>query len=165
MSTGGCHSCESMCGLISVRHDSCLHYCDECAIINYGFLNCKENMMTDNFNQLEAVYAPVNGFYGKAWVYNGDGYKVLVSYGNALTAVNTDTENASFAFSVDTKDLTPTALRHVREFLKQNGFPRNKFMDSELKGMSANNECTVDRNDARLVAAQSAWDSEKPDRK
>lgn len=65
--------------------------------------------------QLEAKYDARNSFYGKAKVEMEDHNKTLYSYGQAVVTVDPE-------FHVATRhidDMSPTTLRHVKEFLKQ----------------------------------------------
>jgi hypothetical protein len=68
-------------------------------------------------DELECIHDPHKSFYGKA-VYITDGNKLyLKSYNTIVGYINKRTKKAVF---YDTYSVT--TLRHIREFLAQNGF-------------------------------------------
>lgn len=113
--------------------------------------------MTSVIEELKAEYEPVNGFYGKAYVVSINDDRVLVSYKNPLVAVNKDGGN--LVLSVEPRELTPTALRHVREFLKQNGYENQKLVNSEIKKLHDDSKCEVNKDDARFTDAKEAFNA------
>lgn len=70
--------------------------------------------------ELEALYDSRKSFYGKARVeIRDDGTKMLWSYNTHVASIKPDTKPMVF-------DLySATTTRHIKEFLKQNGFDAN----------------------------------------
>lgn len=69
---------------------------------------------------LETQFDNAKSFYGKAQVEYSDCGKDLYSYGTHVAGVFVDFDNKRVAFVNDT--YSATTLRHIKEFLKQNGF-------------------------------------------
>ena len=69
--------------------------------------------------ELVPRYDSCKSFYGKAVVRKHDDYSTLVSYKTDVAVVKF-TDN-KFSVQVLEDVLTPTTLRHVKEFLKQHG--------------------------------------------
>lgn len=55
-------------------------------------------------------------FYGKAWVRNNDGVLELISYTTRVACIYADKTARVYG------TYSNTTLRHIKEFLKQNGF-------------------------------------------
>lgn len=70
---------------------------------------------------LVPLYSPQKSFGGKAWIRFFDkGYRVLVSYATEICCYNPAT--GSLELLCLESDLTPTTMKHLREFLAQSGF-------------------------------------------
>lgn len=67
--------------------------------------------------ELEARYDSRASFYGKARIDESDGYKKLISYSTEVACLNT-AGNKAFVYGT----YSATTLRHIKEFLLQNGF-------------------------------------------
>ena len=64
---------------------------------------------------LEAIYDSRNSFYGKAKIELDGNQIILYSYGTLVAFIEND-------IAYITGDYTQTTLRHIKEFLLQNGF-------------------------------------------
>jgi hypothetical protein len=64
---------------------------------------------------LEARYDARQSFYGKAVVEEEDGKKTLISYSTKVATIENGVAKVSGTYSA-------TTLRHIKEFLLQNGF-------------------------------------------
>ena len=64
---------------------------------------------------LEARYDKCKSFYGKAKVQEANGKKVLISYNTQVCSIDAD------GFHRIWDDYSATTMRHVNEFLNQNG--------------------------------------------
>lgn len=73
--------------------------------------------------ELKAIYDSRNSFYGKATVTEDARGKYLTSY-NTVVARITDKNNGYIipAYAEVYGTYSQTTLRHIKEFLKQNGF-------------------------------------------
>ena len=69
--------------------------------------------------ELQAIYDGKQSFYGKAYTKTEGENKNLYSYG-AIVAVISYNESSKVARVLDTH--SQTTLRHIKEFLKQEGF-------------------------------------------
>lgn len=78
--------------------------------------------MTTFYERLLApLYSPQKSFGGKARVRFFDkGYRVLVSYTTEICCFNPTTGHLEMLCLES--DLTPTTMKHLREFLAQSGF-------------------------------------------
>jgi hypothetical protein len=77
-----------------------------------------------NFYELYPEYSRQQSFYGKALVEDReDGNKVLYSYMTIVAKYNPKEKTAKIYGGYAYDNLTATTLRHIREFLKQNGMP------------------------------------------
>ena len=65
--------------------------------------------------ELEVIYASQKSFYKKAFVENEKGLKNLYSYGTLVATIQGQECRVYGTYS-------PTTLRHIKEFLKQEGF-------------------------------------------
>ena len=71
---------------------------------------------------LKPEHTPQKSFYKKALVFDDGKAKVLVSYETPVVVV---VGNVFFKLQCDDRYTTsPTTMRHIREFLIQNGFER-----------------------------------------
>jgi hypothetical protein len=71
--------------------------------------------------ELKPIYDSRNSFYKKAFVYEYGNEKVLKSYGTTVAIVR-GTGSDRRAELTSYFDFSATTLRHVKEFLKQEGF-------------------------------------------
>jgi len=76
--------------------------------------------------ELEAIHDSRKSFYGKAKVRTVGNRSTLISYGTEVAYI----EDGK-AVVIDT--YSPTTLRHIREFLQQEGFPigTKSFIENE----------------------------------
>jgi hypothetical protein len=65
--------------------------------------------------ELEVRYATQKSFYGKATMMHQDEKLVLISYSTIVATIENGIATVFGTYS-------PTTLRHIKEFLKQNGF-------------------------------------------
>jgi hypothetical protein len=65
--------------------------------------------------KLQPKYNRQKSFYGKAYVYDKDGKKILRSYSTDVAYIENGKAVVRGTYSV-------TTLRHIKEFLQQNGF-------------------------------------------
>jgi hypothetical protein len=65
--------------------------------------------------QLSPRYDSRKSFYGKARVYEENGNKVLISYTTKVAEIK---DNKPIVYGT----YSSTTLRHIKEFLKQNGY-------------------------------------------
>lgn len=87
--------------------------------------------MNYNFYELPVVYDARASFYGKAQVIIDGDKKILKSYESLVCMV----ENGQVFFNKDIESLTSqTTLRHIKDFLKQNGFNEYEAKKDILKG-------------------------------
>ena len=90
----------------------------------------KESKKINESPLLEPKHDARKSFYGKAEVVEEDGDKVLYSYGTKVAKITKDNKVELLSGSLpETRGYkvmlwcySPTTLRHVKEFLKQNGF-------------------------------------------
>lgn len=66
--------------------------------------------------ELSAQYDSRNSFYGKARVNNNDGDLELISYNTRVAVIYPDNTVSVYG------TYSSTTLRHIKEFLLQNGF-------------------------------------------
>lgn len=79
---------------------------------------------------LEVVYGSQKSFYGKAVViYKEDGSKLLRSYNTIVAGITA--EGAAEVYGT----YSPTTLRHIKDFLKQNGFAADSKKEIEKRYM------------------------------
>lgn len=64
---------------------------------------------------LEVVYDSRKSFYGKAKVRQEGNKKTLISYSTEVATIEDGKATVNGTYS-------PTTLRHIKDFLKQNGF-------------------------------------------
>ena len=64
---------------------------------------------------LETIYDKRNSFYNKAMIEHKGNILKLYSYNTLVAEIK---ENKAFVYGT----YSPTTLRHIKEFLKQNGF-------------------------------------------
>jgi len=77
-----------------------------------------------NFYELHPEYDSRQSFYGKALVEEKEnGEQVLYSYMTIVAKCNPKEKTAKIYGGYEYENLTNTTLRHIREFLKQNGMP------------------------------------------
>lgn len=77
-----------------------------------------------HFYELSPVYDSRQSFYGKALVEETENRdKVLYSYMTIVSKYNPKEKTAEIYGGYAYDNLTATTLRHIREFLKQNGMP------------------------------------------
>lgn len=69
----------------------------------------------NNTYELNTVYDSRKSFYGKAKVEETETAKHLISYSTKVASIEGDKATVNGTYS-------PTTLRHIKEFLKQNGF-------------------------------------------
>lgn len=82
---------------------------------NSSSMTDKDRMTIRNSYSLNPQYDSRKSFYGKATVTTENGRKTLKSY-------DTDVAYIENGKAVVTNTQSPTTVRHVKEFLKQNGF-------------------------------------------
>lgn len=92
--------------------------------------------LKENIEVLEPQYSGRNSFYGKAFVETDGNKKTLTSYKTKIMTL----EDGKITMLCDEDALSQTTLRHIREFLKQNGIeplPRKELVklinDKNLK--------------------------------
>lgn len=77
-----------------------------------------------HFYELHPEYSRQQSFYGKALVEEKEnGEQVLYSYMTIVAKCNRKKQTAKIYGGYEYDNLTATTLRHIREFLKQNGMP------------------------------------------
>jgi hypothetical protein len=67
--------------------------------------------------ELSAIYDSRKSFYGRAKVRTEDNEITLISYSTKVVTINTDTKKVTIHGFY-----SRTTLRHIKEFLKQNGY-------------------------------------------
>lgn len=75
----------------------------------------RERLHMKNTYELNTVYDSRKSFYGKARVEETETAKHLISYTTRVATIENDKATVNGTYS-------PTTLRHIKEFLKQNGF-------------------------------------------
>jgi hypothetical protein len=82
--------------------------------------------MVRTINKLDVRYDSRKSFYGKAEVIvYVDGTKQLKSYNTIVAEISTEGKAEVFG------TYSPTTLRHIKEFLKQNGFSADSKKEIE----------------------------------
>lgn len=83
-----------------------------------------------NLVQLEPKFENVKSYYRKAYVrYYDNGDSALVSYGTLVAAIKNNRPRVYMIYSAAT-------LRHIKEYLKQNGFEaknKQQVLDNYFK--------------------------------
>lgn len=100
-------------------------------IINTADVN-ECNKVDEEIKKLEPEFDGRKSFYGKAKVESEDDVKVLYSYGYAVCAIAGDFGPVLLRDGYANYASSATTMRHVREFLKQNGYdvyPVSKMSD------------------------------------
>lgn len=100
---------------------------------------------------LDPQYDSRDSFYGKAEVVEEDGDKVLYSYGTKVAKITKDNKVELLSGSLpETRGYkvmlwcySPTTLRHVKEFLKQNGFKAESKSQMEKDYLRKNESCNL----------------------
>lgn len=77
----------------------------------------EESTINEETNDLSPEYSNNKSFYGKAKVEDENGVKTLISYETPILKL----EDGNITMLCKPEHLTQTTLRHVREFLQQNG--------------------------------------------
>jgi hypothetical protein len=82
--------------------------------------------MVKTISSLEVRYDSRKSFYGKAEVIDYiDGTKQLKSYNTIVAEISREGKAEVFG------TYSPTTLRHIKEFLQQNGFPAGSKKEIE----------------------------------
>lgn len=101
---------------------------------NAGMLEESKELKEEPIYGLDPQYDARNSFYGKAQVEINNGVQTLYSYNTKVAEISKDGKVTLF----DAWNKSQTTLRHVKEFLKQNGYKADS-----LKQMTKDyvNEC------------------------
>ena len=73
-----------------------------------------------NEKELLPIYDDAKSFHGKAWVFSGHKTLLLKSYDTYTAGI--DLTNSTVKLFNKPNAFSNTSLRHLKEFLKQNGF-------------------------------------------
>lgn len=91
--------------------------------------NAERNNEVSKYLEQDLIpqYDAKASYHGKAKVTTIAGHKVLVSNGTNVASIITDRQGREQAYIFD-PDMNGTALRHTKEFLRQNGFKADTKM-------------------------------------
>ena len=81
------------------------------------YIKDSEFKKSENINELKPIFGHVKSFYKKAYVINEDDLLKLRSYNTIVASINKK-ESVAIVYG----DYSQTTLRHIKDFLKQNGF-------------------------------------------
>lgn len=90
-------------------------------------------MTTTELIELQTIYDSRKSFYKKAFVHESDNVKTLYSYETKVARIKNDKATVFGTYSM-------TTLRHIKEFLLQNGFKAENKKQIE-------NDYLTERND------------------
>ena len=91
--------------------------------------SCDKEEIKESIYELSPEYVGRQSYYGKAQVETNNGESTLYSYGTPIMKINS---NGEIEMLCSERHLTNTTIRHIREFMQQNGFspiPKQKLVN------------------------------------
>ncbi|MCD8378105.1 MAG: hypothetical protein LUB59_04875 [Candidatus Gastranaerophilales bacterium] len=90
--------------------------------------------LNKNETELQCVYDGRNSFYGKAFTRNLDEKQQLISYETVVAEKCREVQDGQVIYTYTIKDEeSRTTMRHIAEWLKQNGFQIKTYADTKKK--------------------------------